>query len=337
MRLFIRPSRRARNWRRSFVAVGCLSLGCLSLGAAVAQPATPTQAQAGKPPTAAAQAGQDLPEVKPPSAALNDLASQLDKTPDVIVAEVAGTPITLGMVAEGMRSLPAVWGSAPSREVFDFVLTGLVNMRVLALKATQLGIDKDPVARRRVEMAADRELASALMKNVTDAKLTDKALQEQYDKDFAGKAGPEEVWLRVIGANSKASAEAALAAIEGGMDFASAVREFSHDPTKDAGGDLGYVTAESLPEELRAVAFALPPGQMSAYPLQSNGFWYILEVEGRRRRPPPPIKDVAKQLKDEISVDAARDYILRTRDGTTIKIYGPAGVGAGETTAKPSQ
>src|SRR5690242_10109124 len=45
-----------------------------------------------------------------PSTSLEELAAMLSKTPEVIVADVAGSPITLGMVAEGVRSLPPMWG-----------------------------------------------------------------------------------------------------------------------------------------------------------------------------------------------------------------------------------
>jgi peptidyl-prolyl cis-trans isomerase C len=124
-----------------------------------------------------------------------------------------------------------------------------------------------------------------------------------------------------------------LSKIKDGADFASAVQTFSHDPSRDAGGDLGYVTADKLPAELRSVAFALLPGEMSAYPLQSNGLWYILEVEGRRQRPAPPLQDVRSRLMEEVSRDAARAYVIKTRDSTDIKIYGPAGPNAAEPAA----
>jgi peptidyl-prolyl cis-trans isomerase C len=329
-----------------------LLLGCLIVwlspvtpGAAETTPSASDQIAPILPPTFLSQ-----PEVSPvlgagagpevmQSERLEELSKELDKTPDVVVAEVAGTPITLAMVAEGIRNLPPAWGAGQPRQVFDFVLSDLINMRMLALKAKQLGIDKDPIAKQRLSVAADRELATVLIRNVTDPQVTDKALQEQYDKDFANKPGPEEVWLRVVGAVSKTAALEALNKLNSGADFPSVVADFSHDPSKDVGGDLGYVTAESLSPALRSVAFALQPGQISAYPLESNGLWYIMEIEGRRQRPAPALKDVVPQLKQEISFKAARDYVVKTQRSTDIKKYGAAGAGAGTdpATAKPSQ
>jgi peptidyl-prolyl cis-trans isomerase C len=261
-----------------------------------------------------------------PSAGLEDLAAQLLRIPDVVVAEVAGTPITVGMVADGIRNLPPMWGTKPSKEVFDFVLNTLVQMRMLALKAKQEGLDRDPETQRRIAIATDRELAGALIKQGTNAATTDNALKARYTQEYASKPGPEEVWLRVIGASSKAAAQEALDKINGGSSFSAVTQEFSRDPSREAGGDLGYVSAETLPAELRAVAFALPIGSVSAFPLESNGLWYILEVEGRRQRGAPSLGDVTPLLEGELKFDAARSLIMTTRAATDIKIYGPSGL-----------
>ncbi len=55
-------------------------------------------------------------------ATLELLAANFGRTPEVIVAEVAGTPITLGMVADTVRDLPPNWGAAPPKQVFNYVL-----------------------------------------------------------------------------------------------------------------------------------------------------------------------------------------------------------------------
>lgn len=322
--------------------------GMLAFAAPEVKPAAPSAPAASAPappmvlppsflmPPALAPA-PDAAGIQDKPAALEALAAYFDKTPDVVVAEVAGSSITYGMVADNIRDLPPIWGAAPPKQVFDLVLNTLVQIRMLAIKAKELGVDKEPDAQRQVAAAVDRELASLLIKQVSSAEVTDAALKAQYTKDFADKPGPEEVWIRVIGATSKANAQEALDKINAGMDFASAVQAYSNDPSKDAGGDLGYVSPESLSPELRAVAFALAPGGISAYPLQSNGLWYILEVEGRRQRPAPPLAQVTSLLKGEIEFDAARSFILETRAGTNVKMYGVGGDGSGQAAVAPAK
>lgn len=305
-------SRRRRSFR--IFAMG----GIAALGLCAQQPAarsTEDEATPAAPPAA----NEPLPT------ALGELANQFKKTPDVVVAEVAGTPITLGMVGDEVNGLPAIWGSASAKQIFDIALADLIQHRMLALKAKELGLDKTPDVQRALTEATDRELSNALMQNIINPKMTDKMLQDRYTADFAGKPGPEEIWIRIIGTATEAEAEEAQSKIKGGMDFASAVQAYSRDPSRATGGDLGYLTADKLPPVMRAVAFALPVGEVSAYPVQSNGLWYIVEVEGRRQRQSPPLQDVKSQLMEDVARKAIRDYVTQIRDSSAIKIYGPTG------------
>ncbi len=193
---------------------------------------------------------------------------------------------------------------------------------MLAIKARQLGVDKEPEARRRVSAAVDLQLASILLRQATDPAVTDKSLQERYDRDFPGKSGPKEVWIRVIGAASEADAQAALDKINNGMDFASAVQAFSHDASKDAGGDLGDVIPDDLSPELRAVAFAMATGAIWPFRCTATDCGILWRLRAAAERPAPPLAEVANQLKAEIIADAAKSFILKSRDDTGIKIYG---------------
>jgi peptidyl-prolyl cis-trans isomerase C len=263
---------------------------------------------------------------RPASAeALAALAADFDKTPDVIVARVGGTPITLGMVADRVRGLAPAWGNAPARQTFDVALSGIIQTRLLALKAKELGIDKTPSVQREITFATDGVLANALMRNIGADKITPEALRVRFEKEYAGKPGPEEVWLRVIVTPTEAQAQEALTKIREGMDFASAVTTFSQDASKQNGGDLGYVTVDRLPQELSAVAFGLSTGEMSASPVLATGGWYIVEVEGRRQRGAPTFEEVAPTLRAELTKEALLAYIKRVQDSANIEVYGPSG------------
>ena len=163
------------------------------------------------------------------------------------------------------------------------------------------------------------------MRNIGSDKITPEALRARFEKEYAGKPGPEEVSLRVIMTPSEAQAKEALTKIRQGMDFASAVSAFSLDASKQNGGDLGYVTADRLPQELSAVAFGLSIGEMSAAPVRASGGWYIIEVEGRRQRGTPTFEEVAPTLQAEITKEALLAYIKRVQDSADIEVYGPLG------------
>ena len=158
--------------------------GMLAFAAPEVKPAAPSAPAASTPappmvlppsflmPPALAPA-PDAAGIQDKPAALEALAAYFDKTPDVVVAEVAGSSITYGMVADNIRDLPPIWGAAPPKQVFDLVLNTLVQIRMLAIKAKELGVDKEPDAQRQVAVAVDRELASLLIKQVSSAEVTD--------------------------------------------------------------------------------------------------------------------------------------------------------------------
>ncbi|HVZ06404.1 peptidylprolyl isomerase [Rhodopila sp.] len=347
MRLFDRAVRGGGSARRLTGGAGMAPVAALlaAMGTAVAAPSSPPVSgdNAGGPvsilpqsfvaPPLVPNAGNGGQAREAPAAALEDLANLLERNPDAVAAEVDGTPITMGMVAESVRDLPPMWGATPSRQIFDVVLNTLMQKRLLAIKARKLGLEKDKVVQDRIANATDRELAAVLLRNETQAKVTDKAVEQRYVQEYAGKPGPDEAWLRVIGADSKNAAQEALQRLNSGTDFPTVVQQYSHDPSRDAGGDLGYVTPDVLPPELRAVAFALPVGEISAFPIQSNGLWYIIEVEGRRQRAAPPLQDVKQRLKEQLGFEAGRDFIEQARRSADIRVYGPVGLTGDEAKA----
>ncbi len=79
----------------------------------------------------------------------------------------------------------------------------------------------------------------------------------------AGEAAPR-IPVQLIIAGSLSEAQRILARLKNGDDFAALARQFSIDPTANAGGYLGKVAPDSLLPELRNALDGLEPGQVSA-------------------------------------------------------------------------
>jgi parvulin-like peptidyl-prolyl isomerase len=93
-------------------------------------------------------------------------------------------------------------------------------------------------------------------------------------------------------------AEAALAQIRAGADFAAVARQQSEDEgTRAQGGDLGTITRDApIDEHFKAAAFALRAGQVSDVVRTSFGF-HIIRVDARTSK---SFEEVRTQLADEI-------------------------------------
>jgi peptidyl-prolyl cis-trans isomerase C len=271
----------------------------------------------------------------PAAAGLIPLADNLEKGASTVVAEVDGTKVTMGMVADRLREMPAEMVVLPSTVVYQMALEDLVNQRALAVKARALGMDKDPRVVRRIELATDHELARALALRVVGEMVTEDAVKRQYDQVYRDRPGAEEVQLRVIATRTESDATMVLSRLRSGASFGALAREYSVDPSGPAtGGEIGYVRRDLLTPEIGAVAFALAPGQLAAYPVPSGGSWFVIEVEGRRQRSPPTLEEARWRVLGELNRAASEELLAKTRASVVVTDFGPSG-GSGSAGAGP--
>lgn len=236
------------------------------------------------------------------------------KSAGTVVAEVDGRVITLGDVGDAIRSMPSSIAAMPFEALFNTVVEQLVRREALAIRAQQLGLEADPIIRRRVKAAADQTLGNEMLRRNITAGITDRALRERYERDFEGRPGPEEARVRVIMVPTEAEALTLLAEIKAGADFATVARRSSKDTTARAGGDLGFMRQQDLNPEIAAVAFSLPIGEINARPIRRAGAWFLVKVEERRFQPTPSFFAMRKDLTEALlreAVPAAVQSVLK--------------------------
>lgn len=267
----------------------------------------------------------------PTVSSLLQLADQFDKSPGTIVADVNGTPITLGMVADRLRALPPQLAMLPATVVYKAALDDLIQQRALAIKARELGVDKEAVTQRYIGEATDHELARAMVQRILPELVTEKAIKDRYDLIFAGKPGPEEVRFRVIATATEAAANDVLTALRNGADFEKLAHEKSQDPSSFNGGEIGYTRRDLLTQAIGAIAFALSPGQTTAYPVRSNGLWFVIQVQGRQQMAAPPLDSVREQIVGSLTRQADAEISRKARAAVTVKDYGVTGASGRDT------
>ncbi len=109
-------------------------------------------------------------------------------------------------------------------------------------------------------------------------------------------------------------ADAALARIAGGEDFALVAAEVSTDAaTSYKGGDLGWIEAGDVDPAVEAAAFDTPIGEVSA-PIQTPLGWVIVKVYDRAEVPTTE-SDRERQRREQFS-----DYLATWRDEAGVEI-----------------
>lgn len=245
----------------------------------------------------------------------------LDKAASTVVAEVEGRPITLGNVKDAIAALPSTMSKMPLATLYPTVLEQLIRQQALVVRAREQGLDEDPAVSRKMREAADLQLSEEYMQRELAKGITEPMLLDRYDRDIAGRPGPEEVRLQVILTETEKAAIDLIAEIRRGADFGAVARRASKDSSAPMGGELGFATREGMIPEVGAAAFALQPGQMTPYPVHSAAGWFVVKVEERRNQPTPAFASVREQLRQTLMREGVIGLSTTALQGLKIRSY----------------
>jgi peptidyl-prolyl cis-trans isomerase C len=153
-----------------------------------------------------------------------------------------------------------------------------------------------------------RQEAEKLPAAVSDADA--KAFYDQNPTlfDAGERVRASHILLRVPGGagpgvkkTQRAKAEAALARVRKGEDFAAVARQVSEDPgSASRGGDLGVFGKGQMVPAFDQAAFAVPAGQVSDLVESPFGF-HIIKVQERLPAGKVPFDSVKGQIKDHLA------------------------------------
>ena len=116
-----------------------------------------------------------------------------------------------------------------------------------------------------------------------------------------------------------------IAELQKGADFATVAKRSSKDTTAPAGGDVGFVVRDGLTPEVGAVVFSMLPGQITPYPVQSVGAWFVLKVEERRTQTTRPFSVVRESLRQEMLREGVADVVKAAMADVTVREYDVTG------------
>jgi peptidyl-prolyl cis-trans isomerase D len=171
--------------------------------------------------------------------------------------------------------------------------------------------------------------AQALRARVT---VTPQEIQDAYRDSAQQYSTPEQIrashiLLKTEGKKEedvRKQAEAVLAKVKAGGDFASLARQYSEDDSnKEKGGDLGLFGRGSMVPEFEQAAFALEPGQTSDLVKTSYGFHIIRLVE-KRPAATKSIDEVRTQIEDQIKWERAQEQATRISEEIANDIDDPS-------------
>jgi len=242
-------------------------------------------------------------------------------SPDAVVATVGGETITEGDVAFAAEDLQQELAQMPPEERRPFLVTVLIDMKVMAKAAREQQMDQTETFRRRLQYLEERALRRAYFAETIAAGVTPEAVQQAYDAFVATFQSQEEVHARHILVATKEDADAIKAELAAGKPFEQLATEKSTDPSgSQNGGDLGFFSRGMMVKPFENAAFALTePGQVSE-PIESQFGWHIIRLEEKRQSQPPTLEEVGPQLQQQVMFKAFEDSVSALKQGLAIDI-----------------
>lgn len=244
---------------------------------------------------------------------------QAAPSPDTVLATVGDAKITEADLALAAEELTAELQSVPANQRRAFLLTVMIDMKLMAGAARADGLDESDEFARRLAYLEDQALRRAFFNQIVETRVTDEAVEAAYDELVADFTPEPEVRARHILVDTEERANEIRAEIEGGRDFADAASEYGTDGTRATGGDLGYFSTGMMVPEFEQAAFALEVGELSQ-PVQSQFGWHLIQLEDRRLSEAPPLDQVRQQVAQRVLYESYEAAIDEAKAGVEIDI-----------------
>jgi peptidyl-prolyl cis-trans isomerase C len=231
-----------------------------------------------------------------------------------VLAIVNGEEITISDYKHKLKRLSA-YEKAMYRgeEGHRRFLEALIQQKVIAQKAREMGLDKDEEVQTKIaalmKEVTERVLIEALVKQeiLDKVVVTDEEAKAYYDEHRDEFKDKEKVRVRQIIVATEEEAQEILQELENGIDFAELVSRKSTDQrTAKSGGDSGYIERGKMPAVLEKIYFSLEVGEISDA-VKTNQGYYIVKLEDKKEASIKEFYEVSDEIKSKLTVGKQRE------------------------------
>jgi len=271
-------------WILAFLVAGLMLAACDS-NSVPAKPAIPT---------ATAKPGQPAqPAVAQPTAAPQGPAAVVNGQEIPMAVYAREIELRKAGLAQRGINVNTPQGQAQFAQEKQLALDSMIDDLLIAQEAAKQGVtvtdaeveaSLQDIIKQIGSQAAFEQLLQKSGQTLADARTLQKTQMlnnKMRDRVVGTLQAVEQVHARHILVESAATAQALLAQIQGGADFAQIAQQSSRDTvTKANGGDLGWFARGTLvSKEVEDAAFALQPGQLSSVVQSAFGYHIIQTLE----------------------------------------------------------
>ncbi len=248
--------------------------------------------------------------------------SGVEVKPEELFATVNGEQISTGEFDAFVTAISngSITSDKLTEEQRKQLTNRLIGIHVASAEAVKAGIDKQADTAVQLNLWRNNILSDAIIKQYTEKNpITDADIQAEYDTQVAGM--PKEYRARHILVKTREEADALLAQLKSGGDFAALARKNSQDPGSAAnGGDLGWFSPGTMVKEFGDAVTQLENGKMTEAPVQTQYGFHIIKLEESRSPSPPALADVKTQVESLVRNKRVEKYLEDLRKTAKIEV-----------------
>ena len=164
-------------------------------------------------------------------------------------------------------------------------------------------------------------IAAMALDAVAMADIPDEDLQAEYDAQFGALEAVTEYNASHILVETKEAADALVAELDEGADFATLAKEHSTGPSGPNGGALGWFGAGMMVPSFEAATMELEVNDISA-PVETQFGWHVIKLNDARQADIPSFEDERATLSQELRVAAAQAHINALTEAASVEKSG---------------
>jgi peptidyl-prolyl cis-trans isomerase C len=194
-----------------------------------------------------------------------------------------------------------------------------VNSELLVQAGEKSGIEKTEDFKKALERFKRQYLATKVMEQVIEKKLTKEAIKKFYEENKR-LFDNTQVCASHIVVSTESEAKSIVEKINKGAKFAELAKSKSLDPTvQDNEGDLGCFTRDRMVPEFTNAAFSMKVGEVKG-PVKTMYGYHVIKVNKIIPGKVPGFTEVEQRAKDALRLKLLQEYVAELRKGTKISI-----------------
>lgn len=243
-----------------------------------------------------------------------------------LLASVDGKAITVGDFEKRLAKLPPYYKSLASQRKKDF-LDDMIAEQILYKEALRRGLGRDPEVKDLLNEAQRKILVAKLVEveGGKKAGVDEAEIKAFYEAHKGGLMTPLKLRASHIQVDTEAEANEVSLKLKEGADFGQLAAQYSKDPSKERGGDIGYFAKGQLMPEIEEVCFKLEVGQVSGIVKTQFGY-HIMKLTDKKEPHPVELSEVKgtieKELRDKAQRESFDGLVTSLRSKARVKING---------------